>query len=260
MSSATGATGQLAGKVAIVTGHASGIGAAVTAAFLAEGAKVLGVDRSATPHALLDHPGFAGIELDLTASDAGTASVAACRERLGEPDVLINNAGIGDARPILDTSDDDLGRYFAVNMAAPFRLCRAVIPGFRARGGGVILNVASVFGLRGAAGSAAYAPSKSFVSGMTQQLATEYGRDGIRVVAVAPGLIATPLTHERLATDHWHRGMMIDGAPLGRPGRADEVAAACVFLVSDRASFITGVTLPVDGGWSSSKFMPAPRA
>jgi 3-oxoacyl-[acyl-carrier protein] reductase len=115
-----------------------------------------------------------------------------------------------------------------------------------------------VFGMRGAAKSSAYSVSKAALAGMTWQLAAEYGRDGIRVNAVAPGLIDTPLAHERLETNAWFRRMMLEGSPLGRPGRAEEIAEACAFLASDAASFITGVVLPVDGGWSSAKFLPEP--
>ncbi|MCG6857104.1 MAG: SDR family oxidoreductase [Salaquimonas sp.] len=125
--------------------------------------------------------------------------------------------------------------------------------------GGAIVNIASVFAMIGVAGNSGYVVSKAGVAAMTHQLATEFGRDGIRVNAISPGLIATPLTQDRLeANTPWFRQMMIDGCPLRRPGKPEEIASVCVFLVSDAASFVTGVTLPVDGGWSSSKFMPAP--
>lgn len=250
---------RLQGKVAIVTGSSSGIGLATVKVFLREGASVLGADRSA-PHAdLASVAGFHALEQDLTAPGAADRVVAAAMEAHGKVDILVNNAGIGDARPILETSDEDLARYLSVNVAAPFALCRAAIRVMQGRGGSII-NIASIFGIMGTSRASAYAVTKAGVAGMTRQLAAEYGRDGIRVNSISPGLIATPLVKERLGGNPWFRRSMIEDCPLGRPGQPEEIAEACAFLASDAASFVSGINMPVDGGWSSTKFLPAPVA
>jgi 3-oxoacyl-[acyl-carrier protein] reductase len=253
---------RLAGKIAIITGAASGIGLATTRLFLAEGANVLGVDLQGAPGELSSHAAFRAIQLDLTEQGAENAVFAACAAAFGTPDILFNNAGIGNSRPILDTDDEALARFLAVNLAAPFRLARAAVAVMRySEGGGrggVIVNTASIFGMRGAAASSAYGPTKAAMIGMTQQLATEYGRDKIRVNAIAPGLIATPMTAGRLESNAWFREQMIGRTPLGHAGTPEDIAQACLFLASDAARFITGITLPVDGGWSAAGYMPAP--
>ena len=250
---------RLQGKVAIVTGSSSGIGLATVKAFLREGALVLGVDRSA-PHAdLAAVAGFRALEFDLTESGAGDRVVAAAIKAHGTLDILVNNAGIGDARPILETSDEDLARYLAINVTAPFALSRAAIRVMQGKGGSIV-NIASIYSILGASRASAYTVTKAGIAGMTRQLAAEYGRDGIRVNSISPGLIETPLVTERLGGNAWFRRSMIDDCPLGRPGQPEEIAEACAFLASDAASFVTGINMPVDGGWSSAKFLPAPAA
>ena len=249
---------RLQGKIAIITGAASGIGLATAKLFVAEGARVVGADIQSFPAELAALSGFRGIQLDLTEQGAEIGVVDACRHAFGPPDILFNNAGIGNARPILDTDDEALARFLAVNLAAPFRLARAVVKSMIGRGGAIV-NTASIYGLRGAASSAAYGPTKAAMIGMTQQLATEYGRDGIRVNAIAPGLIVTPMNADRLANNAAFREQMIGRTPLGHSGVPEDIAEACLFLSSDAAKFITGVTLPVDGGWSAAGYMPPPR-
>ena len=253
---------RLNGKIAIITGAASGIGLATTKVFLAEGAKVLGADIQPAPAGLAENPAFRAMRLDLTEQGAASAVFGECQIAFGVPDILFNNAGIGNARPILETDDEALGRYIAVNFAAPFKLAREAVRVMRAGSaggrGGVIINTASVFGMRGAAGSSAYGPTKAAMIGMTQQLAVEYARDKVRVNAIAPGLIATPMNAERLAGNAWYQREAIQGTPMLHPGTPEDIAYACLFLASDEARFITGVTLPVDGGWSAAIFRPDP--
>lgn len=248
---------RLQGKAAIVTGSSSGIGFAIVKVFLREGASVLGADRSAPPAEIASAAGFRALELDLTVPGAADQVVATAMEEHGNVDVLVNNAGIGDARPILDTTDEDLARYLDVNLVAPFALCRAAIRVMQGRGGSII-NIASIFAIMGTSRASAYAVTKAGVAGLTRQLAAEYGRDGIRVNSISPGLIATPLVRDRLGGNPWFRRSMIEDCPLGRPGQPEEIAEVCAFLASDSASFVSGINMPVDGGWSSTKFLPAP--
>ena len=248
---------RLAGKIAIVTGAASGIGLATAKLFAAEGARVLGADIQDFPADIVATPGFQGLRIDLTEQGAENAVFGACAQAFGTPDILFNNAGIGNSKPILETDDAALHRYLAANLAAPFRLAREAVRVMRGRGGAIV-NTASIFGMRGAASSSAYGPTKAAMIGMTMQLATEYGRDGIRVNAIAPGLIATAMTRERLETNAFFREQMIGRTPLGFPGAPEDIAEACLFLASDAARFVTGVVLPVDGGWSAAGYMPAP--
>ena len=253
---------RLAGKIAIITGAASGIGLATTRLFLAEGAKVLGADIQPLPTDLASNPNFRGLQLDLTEQGAAGAVFDACRTAFGEADILFNNAGIGNARPILETDDEALNRYVAVNFTAPFKLAREAVRSMKGRTdgkvGGSIINTASVYGMRGAARSSAYGPTKAAMIGMTQQLAVEYARDKVRVNAIAPGAIVTPMTQERFNTNPWFRREAIEGTPMLHAGTPEDIAAACLFLASDEAKFITGVTLPVDGGWSAAIFRPDP--
>ncbi len=253
---------RLAGKIAVITGAASGIGLATTRLFLAEGAKVLGADIQAGPADLADNPAFRAIQLDLAEQGAAGAVFDACRNAFGPADILFNNAGIGNAKPILETDDEALNRYIAVNFAAPFKLAREAVRIMRASAnggrGGVIINTASVYGMRGAARSSAYGPTKAAMIGMTQQLAVEYAREKVRVNAIAPGAIVTPMTQGRMDSNPWFRREAIEGTPMLHAGTPEDIAAACLFLASDEAKFITGITLPVDGGWSAAIFRPDP--
>jgi len=184
--------------------------------------------------------------------------LATCEERFGPVDILVNNAGIGNAKSILDTTDETFDRYLAINLKVPFALCREGVASIQGRGG-VIVNIASVFGIVVAAAIAAYAPTKAGVIGLTLDLAAEFGRDGIRVNAVAPGAVRTPLTQDRLDNDAWFRKMNFETCPLERAAEPREIADAILYLASDRASYVTGVVLPVDGGWSITKVVPRPR-
>lgn len=243
-------------KVAIITGTSSGVGAAVARRFLDEGALVVGVSRRSN-EALVSKARFAECRMDLSELSNADRIVDFTKERFGLPQILVNNAGIGNSRSILETSDEDLERYLLVNFKAPFALSRAAIRVMRGTGGAIV-NVASSYGLIGAAGSSGYAPSKAALINLTRNLAADYGRDGIRTNAVAPGTIRTSINEERLK-DPWNRDIWVGTNPLGRTAHPDEVAAAILFLVSDDASFINGEILQVDGGWTTTKVPPRPR-
>ncbi|MGE0718877.1 MAG: SDR family NAD(P)-dependent oxidoreductase [Alphaproteobacteria bacterium] len=252
-------TGRLEGKVAIVTGAARGIGEAIARRFVAEGARVLGVDLleaelAATATAL--GPAMVALPMDITAADAPERIVAAA-ETLGPLDVLVNNAGIGGSREVLETSDEDWDRRLDVMLRSVFRLSRAALP--RMRRGGAIVNIASVIGTVGYPGASSYSAAKAGVIALTRQMAGDYGIDGIRINAIAPGLILSDMTEKRLAAVTWYRETMLDATPLGHAGTGDDVAAAVLFFASDDARFVTGQLLAVDGGWTAARFHPGRR-
>lgn len=242
---------------AIITGSSQGVGLGIAKVFLNRGWQVFGVDQKAPHDTLASHEDYHHIQGDLREQAACEATIAGCTARFGKIDALVNNAGLGNARAFLETSDDDYDHYYSINVRPVLRLSRLVLPALKASRGSIV-NIASVFGMIGAAGSAAYVPTKAAVVGITRMMATEFGRDGIRVNAVAPGLIWSPGTDDRIKNNKWWHRMMIEECPLGRVGQPEEIGEASQFLASPAASFINGVILPVDGGWSIAKFMPRP--
>ncbi|MDP6707517.1 MAG: SDR family oxidoreductase [Alphaproteobacteria bacterium] len=254
---------RLKDRRAVITGAASGIGRATALRFAAEGADVLIVDRDSegaeeTVRLGADAPGrFETLLADVTDQAAPDAMMAACREAFGPIDILINNAGIGAAKAIDATEDEDLDRFLDVNLRAAFRVARAAVREMRGRGGAIV-HLASVFGLMGFPGSSIYSATKAALIGLTQNMAADYGRDGIRVNALAPGSIVTPLSEERLKTNPWFLDALVGSTPMARLGKPEEIAAAALFLSSDDASYVTGQVLAVDGGWSTTKYRPPP--
>jgi NAD(P)-dependent dehydrogenase (short-subunit alcohol dehydrogenase family) len=230
-------------RVAIVTGAASGIGRAIAERFHHEGALVFAVDRNAGTLGRLPPSSerWTAHLSDVSIKGAAAALIAGCVARFGQLDILTNIAGVGNSKPAHETSDDDLDYWMNANLSATFRLSRDALPQLRGRKG-VILNMASGLGLVGMAKQAAYSSAKAAIIGLTRQMAAEYGPDGVRVNAVAPGLIETPATVERLRNDADYRTSNIGSMPLGRAGQPSEVAAAAAFLCSDDASFVTGTS------------------
>jgi 3alpha(or 20beta)-hydroxysteroid dehydrogenase len=239
---------RLAGRVAIVTGGARGQGAAHAKRLAREGAIVVSGD-------VLDDAGedmAAGLRatgldvayrhLDVTDPADWTSAVAAATTR-GRLAVLVNNAGIIHMAATADESVDDWNRVLAVNATGTLLGMQAAIPALRAGGGGSIVNVASIFGVTGAEGYAAYAASKAAVIALTKTAALELAADGIRVNAICPGGVATPMN------EHEPEGGVVPLTPLGRRAHVREIAGAVAFLASDDAAFVTGTELVVDGGY-----------
>ncbi|MFM8237465.1 MAG: SDR family NAD(P)-dependent oxidoreductase [Actinomycetota bacterium] len=232
-----------AGRTALVTGGASGIGAAVVEQLVAEGATVGVIDR-AGGHPLAAH----GYEVDVREPDAVTDAIGAFVAATGGLDVLVNNAGLGDLRPLHTVDDRLFHRIVDVNLTGTWNGMRAALPIMTEAGRGVIVNNASLSGLMPTRNEAAYSAPKAGVIALTRSAALEYG-PAVRVNCVAPGHIRTPLTAI------WDQvpeafAPIADALPLGRIGEAAEVAAVICFLASDAAAYVTGQTIVVDGGAS----------
>ena len=239
--------GELEGRVAIITGGGSGIGAATARRFAAEGATVAVFDRDAeTAGAVAAEVNGHAYALDVRDGDEVSEVIDRVAQTVGQVDILVNNAGTGDLRP-LHTVDDKLWhRLIDVNLTGTFNATRSVIPYMLETGGGAIVNIASVSGLAPTRNEAAYSAAKAGVIALTKSGALEYGPT-VRVNCVAPGHVRTPMTAV------WEQmpdafAPIAEAIPLGRIGEADEIAEAILFLASDRASYITGQTLVVDGG------------
>lgn len=243
---------------AIVTGAAGGIGRATVERLLAAGYRVLAVDRDEDGlHASLQsRPNVALLARDVSDPQAPAAIIAAALQHHHRVDALVNNAGIGAAKAVDQTDDDELARFIDINLKAAFRLSREALPAMG--GSGSIVNIASTFGLIGFPVSSSYAATKAALIGLTRQMAVDYGPRGIRVNAIAPGLIASPLTRERIASNPLYRDLLVRGTPFPRIGETTDVANAVNFLCSEEAAFINGHVLVVDGGWSTTRYLAAP--
>jgi NAD(P)-dependent dehydrogenase (short-subunit alcohol dehydrogenase family) len=243
-----GTRGKLDGKVAIVTGAASGIGEAIATLFLKEGASLIAVDLPGRglDARFAEEPLVERLEIDVTADEAPERIVGLTVERFGGLDLLVNNAGIAFGKPFEETSDEDFDRIMAVNVRAVFRLSRAAVLALKVRGGGGIINLASI--MSGTAGPmlAAYTCSKHAVLGLSRSMAVDLGRYGIRVNALQPGSIWTGMS-QPFMDDPDFRKYWETKAPLGRIGDPIDVAAVALFLASDEARFVSGAGIAIDG-------------
>ena len=249
---------RLEGKRALVTGAASGIGAACALRFAREGASVAGIDvqapvdpawKEAASLARASHFGIADVS-DEAQVERGVGD--AC-EALGGLDVLVNAAGIAGGGPAHLVEESAWNRVLDVNLKGTWLASKHALPAMLGAGGGSIVHIASVEGLEGFEGGSAYNASKGGVVLLTRNMAIDYGRRGIRVNAVCPGFIETPLLESVLGDPSMatYRERIREAHHLGRLGRPEEIAQAALFLASDEASFVTGVALPVDGGFTA---------
>jgi NAD(P)-dependent dehydrogenase (short-subunit alcohol dehydrogenase family) len=240
---------RLEGRVALITGGARGQGAAHARRLATEGAIVLAVDvlgeRGEATAAPLRADGLdvRYRRLDVTSVDDWSAAVDDLRDRYGRIDILVNNAGIIHVNPLIDERREDWDRTLAVNATGPFLGMQAVIPSMRETGGGSIINIASIFGVGGSEGYVAYCASKGAILAMTKVAALELAGDRIRVNAICPGGVSSPMNANE------PEGGVVPLTPLGRRAAPEEISAAVAFLASDDASFMTGSELVVDGGY-----------
>jgi NAD(P)-dependent dehydrogenase (short-subunit alcohol dehydrogenase family) len=246
--------GRLAGKVCVITGASSGIGAATVRRFADEGARVVGVDlRDDAERCEL------AVGCDVADEEAVAAMYARVREAFGRIDVLFNNAGISpdDDRSVLETSLEAWERVNAVNARSVFLCCKHGIPHLLEGGGGSVINTASFVAVVGAATSQiAYTASKGAVLALSRELGVQFARQGVRVNALCPGPVDTPLLRELFATDAEQAARRLVHVPMGRFARAEEIANAALFLASDEASYVNASTFLVDGGLSGAYVTP----
>ena len=244
-------------QVAIVTGASSGIGFGGATTLAAQGMAVLGTGRDPARLADLekavgDPERIATVAVDLTADDAPARIVAAALERWGRIDFLVNNAGVGSPKPLHETDDESLDHFLNLMLRAPFRLARDVI--VHRQPGSAIINVTSTFAVVGGLRGGAYSAAKGGLTALTGHIACQYGAQGIRCNAVAPGVTLTPMVATRLEDERF-RKINTEMTPHQRLGRVEDIAATVAFLCSDGGSFINGQTIVVDGGWSSTKYL-----
>jgi NAD(P)-dependent dehydrogenase (short-subunit alcohol dehydrogenase family) len=251
---------RLQDRVAVVTGGGSGIGLATVRRLAREGAEVVVADvDEVTGKAAADEVGGLFVRADVTAEDDVTALYAAAKKTYGAIDVAFNNAGISppDDASILDTGLDAWKRVQEVNLTSVYLCCKHVIPYMREQGKGSIINTASFVAVMGAATSQiSYTASKGGVLALSRELGVQFAREGIRVNALCPGPVNTPLLQELFAADPERAARRLVHVPMGRFAEAEEIAAAAAFLASDDASFITAAQFLVDGGISGAYVTP----
>jgi NAD(P)-dependent dehydrogenase (short-subunit alcohol dehydrogenase family) len=252
----------LKNKITLVTGSASGIGAAIAEAFARAGAHVYVADRVAEAAAqtvarIKNNRGSAEvIAFDVSKEDEAERARQTVQGSFGRLDVLVNNAGIGHVGTLLQTTGEDLDRLYAVNVRGLFNVTKAFLPGMLERRHGVIINLASIGGVVAVRDRLAYCTTKFAVVGFTKSIALDHALEGIRCNCICPGRVETPFVTARLREypdpDKAYREMASTQA-IGRMGKPEEIAAAALYLASDESAFVTGSEFIIDGGWSAGK-------
>jgi 2-keto-3-deoxy-L-fuconate dehydrogenase len=251
--------GSLAGKISVITGAASGIGAATARAFAAQGAVVYAADLDGAGAERLAAELRAGgadvtaLPLDVTSAEAVDAAFRAVIQRSGRVDALVNSAGVAHVGTLLDTSESDLDRLYAVNVKGTIHACRAAVREMIGQGGGTVVNLASIASVIGLTDRFAYTMTKGAVLALTRSIAVDYMKQGIRCNCICPTRVHTPFVDGFISKNYPGREAetfkkLSEYQPMGRMAKPEEVAAMALFLSTDASSFITGHAMPVDGG------------
>jgi 2-keto-3-deoxy-L-fuconate dehydrogenase len=251
----------LTGKIALVSGAASGIGEAIAVTLAKAGAFVYVCDLdAANGHRVATQIGSdsaAFVKLDVAQkSGCEQVSETVLSARGGRLDILVNNAGVGHVGTLLETTEEDLERLFAVNVRGMFSLTKAFLPSMIAQGGGAIINLSSIGGVVAVSDRLAYCTTKFAVVGFTKCLALDHALEGIRANAICPGRVETPFVKKRIAEyadPSKAYAEMAATQAVGRMGRPEEIAAAALYLASDEAAFVTGTAFEIDGGFAVGK-------
>ncbi|AXG09773.1 SDR family NAD(P)-dependent oxidoreductase [Haloplanus rubicundus] len=241
---------QLEGKTAIVTGGSSGIGKAIATAYVEEGANVVIASRTESEGTeVADEIGCTYVQTDVREYDQVEELVETTVDEFGKLDVMVNNAGIASETPVEEMELDEWGNVVQTDLDGVMHGTKAALPHLEETDG-CIINTASIYGLVGGKGAAAYSAAKGGVVNFTQQVAVDYAEEGVRVNSICPGFVETPMTEELLETDRFY-SYVRDNTPMNRPAQPEEIAPLAVFLASDGAGYVTGANIPIDGGWTA---------
>lgn len=242
--------GKLDGKVAIITGGASGIGAGMVDVFCAEGATVIAADINEEALAKAsEKENVHGMKLDVSSDEAWKTFAHDVKEKFGSIDILVNNAGVSSEKPYTEINKEDWDFMMAINGFGPFAGMKHIAPIMAEQGKGSIVNISSYTAQIGQ-GFNHYSASKGAVRAISKAAATQFGRQGVRVNALFPGIIETPMT-QGLSTSKDLLNQLIQATPLQRLGQPEDIAKAALFLASDDSSYITGAEIVIDGGFSA---------
>jgi NAD(P)-dependent dehydrogenase (short-subunit alcohol dehydrogenase family) len=256
----------LEGKTAIVTGCSGGLGSAIAAVLSDHGATIVAMDlttekveKACEALRAKGARSVHGIAVDVASAASVAEAFSAAKQKVAKLDILVNNAGVREIKNVLDLSPEEWDRVIAINLSGPFYCAREAALWMRETGGGSIVNIASVAGLTAISHRPAYTAAKHGVVGLTKNLARDLASANIRVNAVAPGVLRTPMTENYYADPEFIRGLK-HSVPFHDRGEAVDIGNAVLFLASPLAQFVNGVTLPVDGGWLAEKSYASPEA